>query len=670
MGSIQKLPDHVINQIKAGEVVDRPVSVVKELVENAIDAGGKNIVVDLIDGGKQLIRVSDDGKGMDESDLLGCLERHATSKLRTLADLDSIASLGFRGEAIPSIASVCRFSVRSRQVHATLGNEIEVENGVQVAVQQVAMPQGTIVSVRELFLNVPVRQKFLKATATEFSHIHDFLFATGLAYPEVGLKLTHNGRDVFSWKPHKDFESRFKTALGADSAEFTKVAYCRGSFRMSGFAGLPAQARPMAKYFITFVNGRMVRDRVIRAGVLQAYSGLVMKGMLPSAVVFITVDPSWIDVNVHPSKTELRFRDSAAVQDLVALAIQDNVKASLAQESAPKPMVQNFASVKPVFAGNCSSEKADTAGNFVPPKGSFAVGNFSSPKPHSQGFPQQSFDTPRFPRLASLSRSQSEMPAEPVAAVEAVVSSVSVAFVEPIAVVQPIVNDSFESSGGPFAKASFLGQFKNCYLLLESNSELWIIDQHAFHERILFEEFVSAAKKEGRVPQQELITPVLVPVPSGVGEVVAQEQQRWQDLGFRVETMSTNSVAIHAFPVLISPNRIVPLFEEILARMVAILGISTSDVHPLLLRARELKPEMAALGLHSSSLSHESVYHLLYATMACHAAVRAGEPLNSELVRRLLLRAKDVDFYAHCPHGRPVWRKFTEADVALWFARV
>jgi DNA mismatch repair protein MutL len=227
-----------------------------------------------------------------------------------------------------------------------------------------------------------------------------------------------------------------------------------------------------------------------------------------------------------------------------------------------------------------------------------------------------------------------------------------------------------ESSLGPFSRATYLGQFRNCYLLLECDSELWVIDQHAFHERILFEELVSAAKKESRIARQELLTPILVPVPRGIGELVDQEKDEWERLGFTVECLGSDKVAIHAYPTIISLDKISKTFDDILARMIAILGAGTSDVHPLLAKASALKPELMALGLHSQSLATEAVYHMLYATIACHAAVRAGEPLNAELVRRLLSRAKDVDFYAHCPHGRPVWRRFTEADVALWFARV
>ncbi len=642
MGSIQKLPDHVINQIKAGEVVDRPVSVVKELVENAIDAGSRNVQVELIDGGKQLIRVSDDGKGMDADDLRGCLERHATSKLRSLSDLESIASLGFRGEAIPSIASVCHFSIRSRQPEASLGSEINVENGISSELASVGMPPGTVVSVRDLFINVPARQKFLKATATEFSHIHDFLFALGLAYPAVGLKFTHNGREVFSWKPQKDFESRFKSALGAESTDFVKVEYSRGSFRIFGFAGLPFSAKPLAKHFITFVNGRLVRDKVIRAGVLHAYNGLVMKGLVPSAIVFVTVDPTWIDVNVHPSKTELRFRDPAVVQDLISMAIQDDVKLALAQQSAPTP-VQNATPVSqasPSFQGDMTPKYRDD------------FSNLASSRNSSLSL-KSGYDVPRFPHVASLSASRSHaFPLSP----------------EPSRDVD--TKPLFEMSEGPFSRATFLGQYKNCYLLLESDGELWVIDQHAFHERILFEEYVKVSRDQGRIPSQDVLTPVIVPVPSGVPEIIAQESEKWSVLGFRVEPLSSDAVAIHSYPVLISADRIIPIFEEILSRLIAFLGIGSSDVHPVYLRAKEFQDDISALNRVSQSLSQENVYHYFYATMACHTAVRAGEPLSGELVRRLLLRARDVDFYAHCPHGRPVWRKFTEADVSLWFARV
>jgi DNA mismatch repair protein MutL len=517
---------------------------------------------------------------------------------------------------------------------------VNVENGVASPVFQVAMPEGTAVSVKDLFVNVPARQKFLKATATEFSHIHDLLFAVGLAYPHVGLRFSHNGRDVFNWKPHKDFDARFKVALGAESLEYTPVNYERGSFSCVGFAGLPEHAKPMAKQFVTFVNGRLVRDKVIRAGVLQAYTGLMMKGFIPSAVIFVQVDASWIDVNVHPSKTELRFRDAGAVQDLVSIAIQNSVKASLAAQSSP----QQHLSDESLFF----------------PRARFATAPQAEPayRAQSQSFqPSQASQQVRFPHVSNLSvsRSAHENKSNQQELLPAVSSISRPLFVEPTC---------------PFAHAQYLGQYKNCYLLLESQGELWVIDQHAFHERILFEEILRNSKSEDSIGSQQLLAPILVPVPTSVGVCVGENTEEFTKLGFQVELLNPKTVAIHAYPALIGPERVVPVFEDIVARMVAILGVSTSDVHPLVLRARELQTELQGLTSQSRSLSQESVYHLFYATMACHSAVRAGEALNAELVRRLLQRAGDVDFYAHCPHGRPVWRKFTEADVAMWFSRI
>jgi DNA mismatch repair protein MutL len=402
-----------------------------------------------------------------------------------------------------------------------------------------------------------------------------------------------------------------------------ELDFSRGRFRVRGFVGLPESARPSPKYFVTFVNGRLVRDRVVRAGVLQGYAGLLLKGLLPSAVLFIEVDPSWVDVNVHPAKTELRFLDGGAVQDLITIGVQNAVKGAAQSRSAPLPV--QVLTPQPVF---------------------------SSP---SRGWE---------PPVRSASQSS-------VAPIPSVTRGTFVSAAEPSAPVPvPTTTPLFESLAGPFAGATFLGQYKNCYLLIECAGELWVVDQHAFHERILYEEILRDSRRQGRIPSQELLSPIVVPLPRGTESVVEEAAPTLLDIGFRIEVLVSGDVAIHAYPAMMGTERITRAFDDILARIFARAGLSNSDAHPLLLKAAELRNESFGDEASLSRLDGEAVHHLFFATMACHSAVRAGEPLAAEQVRRLLSRAGDVDFFANCPHGRPVVRKFSEADVQAWFARI
>lgn len=715
MSIIHKLLDAVIDQIKAGEVVDRPASVVKEIFENALDAGATEISMELMDGGKQLIRITDNGSGLDAADLRLAVDRHATSKLVTVDDLQGIGTFGFRGEALPSIAAVSRFTMRSRTSDDSIGQQLEVTFGIKSELTPVSMPVGTVVEVRDLFAVVPARLKFLRATATEFAHIVDYLMAMALAYPLLQLRLAHNGRDVHNWPATKDSAARFAQILGDDAKGFVSVNFSRGSFGVQGFVGLPESARPMPKLFLTFVNGRLVKDRVVRAGILQAYSGLVMKGVISPAVVFVSVDPSWVDVNAHPAKTEVRFYDPGAVQDLLTIGIQNAVKDSLAKSSREALGTQaavpgtHAKSEGRAGASAFSTSRLPAPGSPLSGASAHAVGGEKSRRAEAvlnerfDGQGSQEYGNSSF---LSAKQTQREEPVrvngshsknlsfEPKRTVQGASASVT-----PFAGAPGEVGLSVESvaqgvrleSGrvgaagdgtahetslfreqvtkGPFSRARYLGQFANCYLLLEAQGDMFVVDQHAFHERILFEELILSFEKQ-TIPQQQLLAPVLVPLPPGASGLVAVEAKRLSRLGFTVEILASNSVAVHAFPAFIQVGRVAEVFDEVLARIFAFAGHSAADVHPLMIKAQSVRDELSGLGIHPSSLEGTAVYHLFFATMACHSAVRAGDPLNEELVRRLLSRAGDVDFFAHCPHGRPVMRRFTDKDVASWFMRI
>lgn len=672
MGLIQKLSSIVIDRIKAGEVVDRPVSIVKELVENAIDAGSTLVEVELLDGGKSSIRVKDNGSGLAPDDVRLAFERHATSKLKDVEDLEAIASFGFRGEALPSIASVSRCVMRSRESGAGVGFERILIFGEHPEEREVAMAVGTEIVVTDLFSVVPARLKFLKATATELSHTIDFLTAMSLAYANVGFILTHNGREVFRYAAATNWENRLHDVLGTDASEFFAVNFDRGSFAVRGFAGRPEAARSVPRHFVTFVNGRNVRDKVIRAGVLQAYSGLILKGMLPSCVLFVTVDPKWVDVNAHPAKTEVRFHDSSVVQELIAMGLQDAVKEAMAMETRQKRPENLNLNLGLSYSTEGRKDSVEVLKNLVEAakvQDKMAVIEKYQNRPSS--LPGSSVTLAKTtPNKIFAAPSRSVQSVQSIQSKKSIFENAD----EPSVIPQskpfiPIPNVLFKSDArGPFSDANYLGQFDNCYLVLEVQGDMFVIDQHAFHERILYEEFTLAFEKSG-VAQQELLAPVLVKLPRGVAGLVTDQTESILQLGFRFEKMNEDTLALHAFPAFLPVDKAASSFDEVLARCLALGDALQLNAHPLLVKAKNAREEWILAGMHPQSLKGRDVFHMFHATVACHSAVRAGDQLSAELVRRLLARAGDVNFFEHCPHGRPVYRRFSKSDVSQWFAR-
>lgn len=719
---IHTLGDEIINQIKAGEVVERPLSVVKELVENALDAGAGEVSVDIFDGGKTLIRVTDTGSGMSATDARLSVVRHATSKIERVDDLEAVSTFGFRGEALASIAAVSRFELRTRARGATLGTVVSRQDSGSLAVpgaqpplpirssdsesephaagscdvgsswsvKSCAAPEGTQIEVKDLFYNTPARLKFLKSTPTEYAHIFDFLQAMAFAYPAVGLTFSHNRKRVFQYRADPDFSARAERILGPDRAGFMHVTYEKGSFGLNGLIGLPSQARSVPRVFLLFVNGRLVRDKVIRAGVMQAYSGLVLKGLIPSVVLFVRCDPGWVDVNAHPSKTEVRFRDPLVLQDLVCLGLQDALHRdtqarAYAQETAgesqthAQPLrLQEASSVTRVPDGPRFQQRAqraadciDSAGGSVgfdphmrtPRMGAVAAQNNplgevldKAPPPTSQRI--QSKD-PRV--LGGVTQVASPQPVQdqtsrglPVA------SDASAASAEQVG--------SLVVRGG-LAGARFLGQFARCYLIIELNRQLWVVDQHAFHERILFEEY-RALDAGSPVARQGLLTPIFVPIPPAVGPLLAEAADVFDGLGFEIEWVAKmESLAVHAFPAFLRARIVARVMDEVICRILGALEPTFENDHPLLARAARIRQAWADEGRSFASVKSADMFHLFYATIACHSAVRAGEELHADQIAYLLGRAADVDFSAHCPHGRPVLRKFALQDVEAWFER-
>jgi DNA mismatch repair protein MutL len=671
MRVVQKLPEHVINQIKAGEVVERPVSVVKELLENALDAGAQSVELELLDGGRQMIRIVDDGSGMSRDDAMLALERHATSKIVSMDDLLQLSTFGFRGEALPTIASVSDFTLRTRQAGDAAGTEIIVRNGRTEEPQICGMALGTEIIVKNLFESIPARRKFLRSTATEFGHVHELVHAMALAYYKINFRLIHNGRDVLKVSAAQTLRERFQTLLGSEASEFVPVSFEKGTFRLEGFVQKPEMARPVPRYFTTFVNGRLVKDRVVRNGVLSGYTGLVMKGLVPACVLFVVVDPQTLDVNAHPNKTEIRFTDASLVQDLVTLGLQSDLRKSTQNQMlSTLPVADTIIRVPPEERrGEWSASVLRQNADHAPSGALSALLKQSSSAPRASFVPSSASSSTH-----GLSSSPAIKAAAPVSSGKGAQTSDTLfeSAAQMGAAKEPTKERSEEfSSQSPLGHAQYLGQFKNCYLLFESQEDLLVVDQHAFHERVLFEELSEQIEGEHGLGRQLLLAPLTVPIPSAIAAVLSEEEQSLLRLGFEIEVLpSARSVALHALPTQVELGRATELFDDIIARLLAVRQFEAADAHPLLQRSQRLSQEWLEAGVRPAQLSRREIFHLHLATVACHSAVRSGDPMSPELVRRLLLRGAHVDFFAHCPHGRPVWRRWTAKDVAQWFSRI
>ncbi|MGY3264653.1 DNA mismatch repair endonuclease MutL [Lysobacter sp. HA35] len=519
---IRQLPDVLINQIAAGEVVERPASVVKELVENALDAGAGRVDIDLEDGGIRLIRIRDDGLGIDPDELALAVQRHATSKIASLDDLEGVATLGFRGEALPSIASVSRLALVSRTRDAEHATAIEVDGGTVGAPTPRAHPQGTTVEVRDLFYNVPGRRKFLRAERTELSHIEDWLRQLALARPDVELRVSHNGKASRRWKGERDLLSgeRLHEALGPDfvrhslRVEQGDLGDEGRGLRLQGWIAEPSYNRASTDQQFLFVNGRAVRDRGVAHAVRQAFADVLFHGRHPAYVLFLSLDPRRVDVNVHPAKHEVRFRDSRLIHDFVYRTL-----AGVLAETRAGSSVATFGA--PATA--------------VP-----APGAWSPPMRQS----------PLGLQVAETRAGYEALYASPERAAAPSMQSL----------VDPAAND--EPTLPPLGYA--LAQLQGIYILAECADGLIVVDMHAAHERIGYEKLKSAHDGEG-LRTQPLLVPQTVPVSEREADVAEREVATLAELGFEVSRTGLQSVLLRAVPALLANGDTESLLRDVLA---------------------------------------------------------------------------------------------------------
>ncbi len=517
--SIRQLPDTLINQIAAGEVVERPASVVKELVENALDAGAKRIDIDLEEGGIRLIRIRDDGGGIAPEELPLAVSRHATSKIASIDDLEAVATLGFRGEALPSVASVSRFRLASRRRDAEHGAELRIDGGRLGEVAPNAHPHGTTVEVRDLFFNVPARRKFLRAERTELSHIEEWLRTLALARPDVEIRVSHNGKPSRRWKGegHLLSDVRLHEALGEEFARNAlRVDHAGAGMRLHGWIAQPAYNRASADQQYLYVNGRSVRDRNIAHAVRQAYSDVLFHGRHPAYVLFLELDPRGVDVNVHPAKHEVRFRESRLVHDFVYRTLH----AALAETRAG-----SMATPTPPM----SVPAAD-------------VPRWSMPSP---------------PQQQAMGLRVGDAPAA-YAALYA--PRADAASTQPVTAM-PMPNDA---PGGMPPLGFAVAQLHGIYILAENAEGLVVVDMHAAHERIGYEKLKAAHDGAG-LRTQPLLVPSSLAVSEREADIAERESETLAQLGFEVQRSGPQSLLLRSVPALLAHGDVEALLRDVLA---------------------------------------------------------------------------------------------------------
>ncbi|WP_164119295.1 DNA mismatch repair endonuclease MutL [Stenotrophomonas maltophilia] len=623
---IRPLPEILINQIAAGEVVERPASVVKELVENAIDAGASRVDIDLEEGGVRLIRIRDNGSGIAPEQLPLAVSRHATSKIADLDDLESVATLGFRGEALPSIASVSRFTLSSRRAHDEHGSALQIEGGKIGEVTPRAHAPGTTVEVRELFYNVPARRKFLRAERTELGHIEEWLRSLALARPDVELRVSHNGKASRRYKPGDLYsDARLAETLGEDFAnQAVRVDHSGAGLRLHGWIAQPHYSRASADQQYLYVNGRSVRDRSVAHAVKMAYGDVLYHGRQPAYVLFLELDPTRVDVNVHPAKHEVRFRDSRLVHDFVYRTLKDALADTRAGMSAQEIGAGPVHPADATAAATASSAGASGFGLVrgpAPGAGSGGGGGFSGWRPQQ----------PLGLQVADAPAAYAALYATPAGAERA-------AALPPMPTENGLPVTSADAGVPPLGYA--IAQLHGIYILAENAEGLIVVDMHAAHERIGYERLKNAHDGIGLQSQ-----PLLVPITLAVGEREADtaesEAETLAALGFEVTRAGPGSLHVRSIPALLAHAEPEGLLRDVLTDL------------------RE----------HGQSRRVASARDELLSTMACHGAVRANRRLTVPEMNALLRDMEITERSGQCNHGRPTWARFSLAEIDRWFLR-
>ncbi len=650
MGKIHVLSEAVANKIAAGEVVERPASVVKELLENALDAAATRIRIQVEAGGKKLIQITDNGCGMVRDDALLAFERHATSKLKNAEDLLSVATLGFRGEALPSIASVSRLRLETCAPEESSGTVVEINGGKIFKVEEAGLPLGTSITIRDLFFNTPARKKFLKAESTELSHIASLVTHYALAHPDKHFELHSSTNAILVATPVAGHSERVYQVFGKDVLEqLLPIAALQpleriglpqpppwhrteedepphepGEVRIRGFVSKPEIQKLNRNSIYIFVNGRLIRDRLLQHAITEAYRNILPPTVYPVVLLFLEMPSEEVDVNVHPSKTEVRFRQQTVLHDFVRDSIRDAL-----MKARPVPQFISEIHAHPTASpsltpGAHAGEASDTWRSLYQPP---SAGGFSlqapAPPPVTERFRFQGGIAVEGNAAVSLARTAELVPDDGCAP----------AFAD-----EPEIPSQLAPS---LASLKPLGQIRESFILAVNHEGLWIIDQHVAHERVLFERILKQRAAKG-VESQRLLMPLILELTPAQQTVFAEISDELAKNGFEAEPFGTRSVAVKVAPAGVDAAQVERMLHELLQQL-----------------ARE-----------DQRVNLETVRTRIAASIACHAAIKVNMPLEQNKMEWLLAELAKADFPFSCPHGRPVVLRYSMKDIQRAFKRI
>ena len=583
MGRIKILSEDIANRIAAGEVVERPSSIVKELMENSIDAGASEIRILVEEGGKRLVRVVDNGEGMDGDDVLLCFERHSTSKIAILRDLTAVKTLGFRGEALASIAAVTRLTLKSRVESSLYGTQVRVDGGVIREVSEAGLPRGTSVEARNLFFNTPARRKFLRSTRYELSRIVGLVSHYAISYPKIYFALYHYDKELISAPPVAHYSQRIYQLYGKNLMEnLVPFEYEGEGLKLSGYLSRPGYYRSSADMLLTYVNRRLVKERLLNRAIREAYHTLLPRDRYPVVLLFITLLAELVDVNVHPAKLEVRFRQPRIIHDKV----RDVLMETIVRE---KPLAE-----------------------FRPSEG--------AP-------PRKVVDQKPFKKAeVELPQGEKEVPPEGIL---------------PTASTLGLSLPEGEAKSAERAlEVGVLGQYQNSYIVAIDREGILIIDQHAAHERVLYEKLWEDFTNR-QIARQALLIPVVLEVSPSQSLIIEEHLHSIQELGIGIENFGDKSYIIKEVPSLLAHCQIETLFLDMVSEL-----------------EEELKTKKV-----------EDVYQKMITSLACHAAIKANHPLSLEKMRYLVDDLFKTTLPMTCPHGRPIILRLSQQDLEKGFLR-
>src|SRR5579884_3077428 len=653
MGRIRVLSDSVANKIAAGEVVERPASVIKELLENSLDAGATRIRIEVEGGGRKLIAITDNGCGMGQDDAMLAFERHATSKIHDAHDLLNIATLGFRGEALPSIASVSLFTLETRQAEDKAGTRIEIAGGKLLKVEETGVPPGTAITVRDLFFNTPARKKFLRSESTELSQIASLVTHYALAHPDKHFELHSATHNMLTASPVKTHSERLYQIFGRETLDqLIPVAAetdleragipepppwrraedyeppVAGKVRLHGFVSKPELQKLNRNSIFVFVNQRLVRDRLVQHALTDAYRNIIPPTVFPVVLLFLELPPTEVDANVHPAKTEVRFRQQTFIHDFV----RDAVRAAL-MKARPVPQFTREIIAQPTataaLSPGASLPRNEAAAQEVP---AFALSAPALPArtatlAFDSAFHLEGTGITAAPHLAAIGVEQLESP--------------QISKTSQCAEVLDEVDEAEQGIAPQLASLRPLGQVRESFILAVNHEGLWIIDQHVAHERVLFERVLKQRQTES-IPVQKMLMPIVVELTPGQQAVFAEISDELGRNGFEVELFGSRTIVVKAVPA----------------------GVESCDIEQML---GELLVEFER---EQQRVNLDEIRHRIAASIACHAAIKVNMPLDQNKMEWLLKELAKTECPMSCPHGRPVVLRYSVKDIQRAFKRI